>query len=1116
MTKFHLPLAIVLGMIMLGCSENEQSQGSSSGDPMFTLLDPVTTNVKFSNDIVETPDFHYFLWDHIYTGSGVGIGDFNNDGLSDIFLTATTNEDALFINKGNLTFEDITQSAGVAGGKTISSGIAVADVNNDGWQDIYVCKSGPTLNPNERRNLLYINNGDLTFSEQAGARGLNDPGYTINAAFFDYDKDGDLDVYVMNQPPSTRYEKRDLTLDREHLYYEEFNASDRLYRNDGRGGFIDVSAEAGIDNFAYGLGIVTSDLNNDGWPDVYISNDYNKSDQIYINQQDGTFKDMAAEMLRHSAWFSMGMDINDFNNDGHPDIVAVDMPGKNHYRSKTNMGSMSPETYYQTLEYGQIPQFMFNVLQLNNGDGTFSDIAHFAGLSKTDWSWSTIFGDYDNDGFKDIFITNGIKRDIRNNDFIEAGKDLVAEAGDASKVNPLEMVELAPSNPISNFMFHNKGNLKFEDLTEAWGLGEPGFSHGMAQADLDNDGDLDMIVNNIDANVSIYRNNNSSNNHWVRLKLNSGGDNTPVIGAKAYLYSGEDMQFQELLTTRGFESCSENAIHYGLGQNTSVDKIVVVWPNGMTTSLLNPAIDQVHELSMSDASSEPFSPEQSAPLFVDATAELGIEFTHEEFTFDDYSKQVLLPYRYSQLGPALAVGDVNGDDLDDIFVGASSGHAPALFVQTADGFELTDQHGLGQTRITENTGAKLFDVDGDGDKDLYVASGSYQHDYSAPGNMDQIYINDGTGKMQRTGFAGISTPTRSIAYADYDNDGDLDMFVGGRVVPGAYPAGPPSYLFENRDGFMVDVSGRLVYADQTNAMGMESGTMGMVTGSVFSDYDGDGDLDLITVGEWTPIMIFENRGLGFVQLENNRALNELTGLWQSITVGDFNGDGREDFLCGNMGTNNKFKASKEQPFKVMGQDFDQNGKYDVVLVTYYDDKEVPTRGRECSSEQLPFIAEKFPTFEEFATASIDDIFEPDLRRDALELSVNTMYSGILYNLGNGEFEFKKLDNALQLSPIMGAVVRDFNNDGNLDIAGAGNLYETEIETLRYDAGTGFIMLGDGNGGFEVKRGISAGLSANLDAKSVEFCRLADGSSLMLVANNNGPLQAFKFVGNEVQ
>ena len=1100
-----LSLVAIVALTIGSCAE--QTDPAHEQNALFRLVPASESNMDFVNTVTDREDFHYFKWDHAYSGSGIGVGDINNDGLEDIFVAAPQLPDRLYLNKGGLKFEDISESAGIGGGESISTGVAFGDVNADGFLDIYVCKSGFTDGPGDKVNKLFINNGDLTFAEQAVPRGVGDGGYSVHSAFFDYDKDGDLDLYVLNQPPSTRVEKKDVTFTNEAMLLSQYNPTDRLYENNGRGVFIDISEAAGIKKFAYGLGVVTSDLNDDNWPDVYVSNDFHKSDQVFVNDREKKFVRLEDAMLRHTAWFSMGMDINDFNNDGLPDILTVDMPGKNHYRSKTNMGSMSPQLFEETLRNGQLPQFMFNVLQMNNGDGTFSDIGHFAGISKTDWSWSGVFGDYDNDGLKDIFITNGIKRDIRNNDFIVAGQKEIAKVGERN-INPLELLKLAPQNPISNFMYHNKGDMKFEDITAEWGLDLPGFSHGMAHADLDLDGDLDIVINNVDSPVSIYENQSTGNN-WIRLVLNGGPDNRSVVGAKVYLQEGGQIQFQELLTSRGYMSSSENAIHFGIGKNTAVDRITVLWPDDRTTTLENPAINTVHKLSVTDAADEPFKLNDQPALFRNVGEQYNIIAMHREYAIDDYQKQVLLPYKYSYLGPPLATGDVNGDGLEDIFMGGSANHSGLILFQTRDGkFEVSYQEALITNKPVEDLGAEFLDIDGDGDLDLYVACGSYEFEYTSPGNYDQIYLNDGTGKMIRTNFNGVQTVTKSIATGDMDNDGDVDLFVGGRVVPGQYPLGPPSYLFDNNNGFLADATNRIVLAPGT--------VIGMVTDSEFSDYDNDGDLDLIVVGEWTPVKIFRNDDGIFYQLTENQVLDGLKGLWQSITPGDFNGDGNVDYLLGNIGTNNKFKASPENPFKVLGEDFDKNGKYDVVLVTYYDGKEVPTRGRECSSQQLPFIADKFPTFEEFANASISDIFDEEMQEKALHLEITTFESGVLMNLGGGQFEFRKLPNICQIAPIMGAVAKDFDNDGNVDLVCAGNLNRTEIETLPYDAGVGMFMKGKGNGEFEVLRGKRSGTLANADAKTVEMPTMGNGSTLVLVGNNNTRMQAFEWIGTPAQ
>jgi hypothetical protein len=1083
---------LLFSFLFFACQSEEPVPADG---PMFTLLSPEETGVTFNNIIQEEPQiYNHLKWAAVYQGAGLAVGDINNDDLPDLFFAGNIVNDALYLNTGDLQFEEITDQARIARDKGWSTGVTMADVNQDGYLDIYVCRFGWSSSPDDKRNLLYINNQDNTFTEQGAQYGVNDGGFSTQATFFDMDKDGDLDLYVANQPPDSRLISRyqiDLAAIREGI-------SDRLYRNDGTH-FTDVTKAAGIFNQAYGLNAIASDLNGDGWTDIYVSNDYEEPDMMYINNKNGTFTNTIQQAVKHISFYAMGSDVADFNNDGLPDIGVVDMAAEDHFRSKTNMGSMRPATFWNNIARGKHYQYMFNTLQVNNGNGSFSDIGQLAGMSKTDWSWAILFADLDNDGWKDITITNGIKKDIRNNDFLGNIRKQV-EAGN-TEFQVMDLVNMLPSNPVPNYIYQNNGDYTFSNKAQEWGVSEPGFSNGASFADLDGDGDLELIFNNVDSPASIYENRRGRANRYIRFKLEGDARNTFALNAKVRIEYEGLQQVQELTLTRGYLSSSEPILHFGTGSAEKVEKAIITWPDGQETVMNDLSTNRVYEVRYQKAEKE--MAKQAAPpqpLLQEITPETGLAITHQENDFDEFEREILLPHKQSENGPYMATGDVNGDGLEDFYLGGAMGFAGALYLQNADGtFAASPQDAFAKDQAFEDLGSLLFDADGDNDLDLYVVSGGTEHQPGSANYQDRIYRNDGPGNFTRANVLPTFYESGQIVKAnDFDGDGDLDLFVGGRAVPGKYPAPANSYLLQNDNGTFSDVTAD--YAPMLRALGL-------VTDALFSDYDQDGDDDLLIVGEWMSIRVLNNENGRFSEKSADLGLSYTEGWWWSIEQGDFDGDGDPDYIVGNLGRNKKFKASKEKPFMVYQKDFDENGSNDVVLASFSGDKPVPVRGRECSSEQMPFIAEKFPTYQEFASASLDQIYTAEALENANQREVHTFKSAFLRNDGT-TFTKTELPVEAQFAPVKDIAVLDVNNDGNLDALLVGNHYGAEVETIRYDAGIGVCLLGDGKGSFAPAPVKESGFFTRHDARSI--CRMeGKGAPLLVVGNNQGPLQVFR-------
>lgn len=1078
---------------------------------LFEKLSATQSGINFSNNITENDSINYFSYLYIYMGGGVAIGDFNNDGLQDLYLTGNMVENKMYLNKSDLQFEDITQQAGVGADNRWVTGVTLGDANQDGWLDIYVSVSGKWVT---RKNLLYINNAQVgevpTFTESAESYGVADTGNTTQSVFFDYDLDGDQDLYVANYPMTSPGPNMD-----KYLTYQKmgtpYDKSDRLYRNDGNGKFEDMTMESNLAKYGLSLGVSVGDYNQDGWPDLYVCNDFVTPDYFLINNQDGTFIDQNLKLTSHTSYFAMGSDVADFNNDGLLDLIQVDMLPKSNRRSKENMASMDPDKFYTIVKNKMHHQYSMNTLQLNMGndkDGLprFSDISRFAGLSSTDWSWATIFADFDNDGFKDVYITNGVRRDINNQDFFAGSK------AEQDKFSDLELTKRLPFEKIKNRAFKNNGDLSFEDIGEQWGIDFNGFSNGVAYADLDNDGDLDLVVNNLDEKSIIYENKTSNlkANNYLRVSMNGPQNNKFGIGCKIWLENDGETQFQELTLTRGFQSSVSPILHFGIGKNTSIEKVKILWQDGMQEVLENVKANQVISFNHENAEiKKEVQKPNPQPLFEDITEKAELAHKHEENEFDDYRYQVLLPHKTSEYGPALAVADIDNDGLDDFYIGGSQKRSGKLFRQNEDGtFKEIGSETWKLDENQEDVSAAFFDANGDGLLDLYIVSGGNEEKKGSTYYQDRFYLNKGRGVFQKdvAALPKMLTSGSCIVPADYDNDGDMDLFVGGRLIPRNYPIAPRSYILKNES-----TSSGIKFKDVTEEIAPELMHVGMVTKAEWIDADKDKFLDLMIVGEWMPLSYYKNVQGKFVNETESSGFSKTTGWWFGMISEDFDDDGDQDFIMGNLGLNYKYQASEKEAFSIYMQDFDRNNKNDIVLSYYEGGTEYPVRGKGCSSEQIPVINYKFKDYKSFASASLAEIYTPDELAKSLHYKVNSFASTYVENQGDGSFKTKPLDNLAQISSLNTLLSHDFNNDGNMDIITGGNLYGSEVETPRNDASYGSLLLGDGKGGFTSQMPYQSGLMINGEVKAARKIKLSGGQEGILFAKNNDYLQLVKII-----
>jgi hypothetical protein len=1094
LSKYRAVLLLLTAAAVAACNHKKT---------LFEMVPPSYSGIDFMNRVEENDTVNVLEYMNVYTGAGVAAGDVNNDGLTDLYFSSNRNGGRLYLNKGNLRFEDATKKAGFINNRW-ETGVAMGDMNQDGWLDIYVNVAGTEALGN-LANMLYINNRDGTFTESAAKYGLADTRLTMNSSFVDYDRDGDLDVFLITNPADERVTGINHITDRQ--VNGESKGTDILYRNNGDGTYTDVSAEAGILVEGYSLGAAISDLNSDGWPDIFVSNDFLTNDIVYINNRDGTFTDRIDEMLKHSSFASMGNDVADFNNDCLPDLYVLDMLPEDNFRRKMIMPATGYDRFQLSLQKGYHPQYSRNTLQLNNGDGSFSEIAFLAGVSSTDWSWSALWGDYDNDGDKDMMVTNGFYRDLGSLDYIHYQAKLNNPMGsrEARKQKKLEAIKKLKNIPLQNYLFDNNGQLGFDNRSDDWGFSEKGFSNGACYADLDNDGDLELVTNDFNGVAKLYRNNANelTGNSYLKIKLKGKPANLQGIGAKAWLYTGEEVQYLELYPQRGFESSVEPVLHFGTGKLATADSLVIVWPDQkrqvMRGVKLNQTVHIEYPVAAQTASSLSDMEKSHDVNFERVVENTGLEYTHRENEYTDFKLQPLLPAMHSRNGPGVAVGDVDGDHLEDVYIGAPFGSKGRFFFQKKN--EKFVAKDLEQSEKYEDMGVLLFDADGDSDLDLYVVSGGSENMDGSSAQQDRLYLNDGSGDFSLSADAVPDTKSSGscVVACDYDKDGDLDLFVGGRVVPGSYPQSPRSYLLQNNGGRFSDVS----------ASGLPSnGHMGMVSSALWTDYDNDEWPDLLVVGEFMPLIIIPNVR-GKLMSEKTIEVPGSSGWWNSIGAGDFDEDGDIDYVCGNIGLNTRFRASADKPVCIYAKDFDKNGRIDPVLCYYIGDKNYVYATRDEMIRQINGMRGRFGTYQSYASATFEQSFLQEEIRGAQIYKMECAESSIFENKGGGRFERRSLPLQAQFAPIFGILTGDYNEDGYLDMLLAGNSYATEVSTGRYDALTGLMLAGNGKGQFEVKTARQTGWRAARDVKGLSELVNVKGENLVLAAGNNDSLEVYR-------
>jgi len=1060
------------------------------------------TGISFSNNLAENDSLNYMTYTYMYMGGGIASGDINNDGLNDLFFTGNMVSNKLYLNKGDLKFTDITEKATIGGDKRWYTGVTMADVNGDGFLDIY-CSVGGKFG--SKKNQLFINNGDETFSEKGLEYGLDDAGNSIQATFFDYDNDGDLDLYVGNYPITPTKAPNF------YYAYEMKNTkdidSDHLYRNDGDK-FTNVTAESGIKNFGLTLSATVGDLNNDGWSDIYVSNDFSSPDYMFINNQDGTFKEVVKSATGHTAFYGMGADISDFNNDGYLDLFQVDMDANTNRRQKANMGSMNPTLFWSTVNSGFHYQYMHNTLQLNSGvieDGIphFSNVSRLSGISSTDWSWGPLFADLDNDGLKDIIISNGTRREINNTDYFNN-----IDNEEKKEMTLLELTLDIPSEKVDNFVFKNNGNLDFKRANKQWGINYDGFSNGIVYSDLDNDGDLEIVINNIDDNASIFENTSSQFNNSITVQFEGTKGNKFGLGNRVYVKTEGKTQMQELTLTRGFQSSVAPELHFGLNRSNKIEELKVQWTDGKTETLTNVSANQKLILKHSNATSKNEPVEKgNSQLFLTEKSNLFPTHKHTENTNDDFATQVLLPHKMSQFGPALAIGDLNNDGLDDYFIGGAANNTGSVFFQTENGFEKQEFEALNEDIKSEDVGALIFDPDQDGDNDLYIISGGYEFDPNSKHLQDRLYINNGNGKFTKAlegALPPMITSGSKVYTADFDKDGKKDLLVLGRQIPGNYPKPATSYILKNNSK-----SGKIQFDDITESLTQDFKNLGMATSAIITDINNDSWLDIIAVGEWMPIRVFKNNKTAFKDVTEELGLGGTTGWWWSIKEGDFDNDGDMDYIVGNNGLNYKYKATEDETFDIFVNDFDKNSKDDIVLSYYNEGEQYPVRGRSCSSQQIPSIKKKFKNYNTFSEATLIDVYTEKELNNSLHYQVKSFASVYLENTEN-KFIIHKLPVEAQVSSINQILVNDYDADGVLDVIIAGNLHMSEVETPRNDAGYGQLLKGNSNGTFKAIPAHKSGLFTPGDVKDMGTIKVKD-TTYILTAKNNDYVQFTKII-----
>lgn len=1059
---------LFLCLALIGCEKKEIADTGYQPveNPLFTKLGPEQTGINFVNHIESSTALNVFKYRNFYNGGGVGIGDLNNDGLADVYLTSNMSGNKLYLNKGNFSFEDITDSAGVSGKNEWSTGVVMVDINADGLLDIYVCNAGNVEGDNQK-NELYINNGDLTFTEKAEEMGLADSGFTTHAAFFDYDGDGDLDVYILNNSfisvESLGYNnKREVRAEEWPIADFMRGGGDKMLRNDN-GIFRDVSKEAGIYGslIGFGLGVNVGDVNLDGWYDIYVSNDFYEQDYLYINQKNGTFKEESRDYFPHMSFFSMGADIADINNDGFQEIFTTDMLPENDTRLKEVSTFESYDLRRFQEEQNLYNQYMHNNLHLNNQNGTYSEIGFLSGVARTDWSWGALMFDMDNDGYRDIFVCNGILHDLTNQDFMNffANEIIQNQIIYGKKEAVDSIIHKMPSVAVPNYAFKNNGNLKFENATREWGLDEPAFSNGSAYGDLDNDGDLDLIVNNVNSPLFVYRNESVQQlkNHFIKVILKGKAPNTFGLGAKVKVFSGGEVHYTEQLPARGFQSSVEPVITVGLGSKSTVDSLQVIWPGGAFQTLYKPEPDRDYTFQEENASGKyNYNKERTVPSLFTKTSNRFMP--HKENNYIDYDYEGLIAKMLSKEGPAGSVADVNRDGLDDIFIGGATGQSGMIYLQNPNGtFAPLPGEALAADSYFEDTAAAFADLNGDGYPDLVVGSGGNEAPKSEQWYNTRVYLNrQGSFNTASTKISYDKHNTSVIAPYDFDEDGDTDLFIGSRSIPGLYGPNPENLLLEN--------DGKGNFTNVTDRKAYDIKNIGLITDALWEDIDGDGRKDLIVTGDWMGTHLFKNNGKRLAPMPGN--LESQTGWWKSVKAADFNQDGLPDLVLGNFGLNAPYLGSKDKPLKIYIHDFDNNGTIEQVMTYQEDGKEKPVNLRNDLANQIPDVKKENLIYSEYAQKGIDEVFKPELLKNAIVKEVNTMQTTVAINKGNGQFELMPLPLAVQFSPVNDILVTDLNGDQIPDLVLGGNQIENRPQYGRQDASYGEALLGKGDGSFE--------------------------------------------------
>lgn len=1102
----EMNVKVVIYLVCLGLTFSCSTQEPKQSLKLFTKLSADSTGVAFKNTLLFDQEFNIYTYRNFYNGGGVGLGDINKDGLLDIYLTANQGSNKLYINKGNFKFEDVTDKAGVAGTKAWSTGVSMADVNGDGWLDIYVCNSGD-VKGDDKENELFINNGDLTFTERAREYGIADKGFTTHAVFFDYDRDNDLDLYILN---NSYQAIGSFNLMKNERTNRDALGGDKLMRNEGDH-FTDVSDQAGIYGsiIGFGLGATVGDVNNDGWPDIYVSNDFFERDYLYLNNRNGTFKECLPEQMKSISGASMGADMADINNDGWSDIFVTEMLPESNDRIKTVTTFENWDRYQYSVANDYHHQFTRNMLQLNNGNNTFSEIGRLTGMEATDWSWGALMFDMDNDGLKDVFVANGIYQDLTNQDYLQyvSNEEVVRSIVTNNQVNYKKLVELIPSHPVPDYAFQNQGNLTFVNKADDWGLGESNFSNGSAYGDLDNDGDLDLVISHVNEIASVIRNesdNINPDNRYLKFQLKGVGKNPFALGTRITIEHHDQVFSIEQIPNRGFESSVDPRPNIGLGKVDTVDQVRIQWPDGKETILKNVVTNQTlvldHESAIQPLMQKSIS---EATTFVKLSA-TPFNHKHQELDFVDFDRDKLIYHMLSTEGPRISKGDVNGDDLDDVYIGGAKDSAGSLYIQLPQGgFKLTSQKVFETDKAAEDQGSLFFDADNDHDMDLYVCSGSSEYSNVSNALADRLYINDGTGTFVKSPQTLPTTAlenTSTVQSADYDNDGDLDLFVGVRGQSFLY--GLPM------NGYILNNNGKGEFSNVTKTVAPGLIKVGLITDASWTDVDGDKDVDLVVVGEYMPIKVFINEANQLIDKPEISGLKLSNGWWNRIKSADFDHDGDIDFVVANHGLNSRFRASAQRPVTMYVNDFDKNGTTEQIVCTFNGDKNYPMILRHDLMAQIPSLKKKYLKYDTYKDQTIQDIFTEEELKDAVKLEAFEFGTGILLNDGKGKFTFKRLPIEAQLSTMYAIEVSDFDHDGNADILLGGNLYRVKPEAGRYDASYGVFLKGDGKGQFKTIPVQHSGLK--IEGEVRDFTRLnVMGNDMLLVARNNDTVLFFK-------